>query len=880
MNANQPELLEHGVLRAAAWPIETVAAFAAPDLAAAAATVSNLECGIQRRRDATLAALHAVIPTMPDRATRAYLLAVKRWIHGRTAPLPPAPPQVLGRIEADPGLARLLAEEDAHRRALRESEEAFGRLHDAEMERQRRALRLVAGTSRFLKALLIANPPVAERWMAADPELATASARIRRLEATVFHYLTRAVGRPTPHGAWAGVVPVSPTAPDDDNDDGPGLTVRPAARRYSVAVDLLPFALMLRALTRQLRYRQGYPLRLNPTVHRSGDGWRYEREDGGVTNWVTLPEQSFVATVIDYYADGRAKPAGPLLDVLGQVSGGSTRLRVALERLVDSLIDRDVLRSDLALPPTASSVWTALDAVTGRLVESDRSHWCSVIDRLQTLCAKLAQEFDVLDTSTVDQLRRAIEAEVQSLWEATGLPGTAPGPVVRLDLRLPFAVSWSAKMVAAAGRTVRALLDFHAADGGAELFRLQTLEPVLRAGAASEQVPLLPLLADDGLGWAVAIAPQIGPDDPDPPDAPDTRETIFSRVSADHPLRRQAVAQCRAWEERLEPVYGARMHVLPNIPAKPVPPPGPGGAVLLRLAADGDLWVGPGRPEPAMFATRFASLLDEDRDDGETPIIAALRECAAAAARCGVTPIEIVGWNPLNPNTAIRPALNETTLDPHGAPSPSLHGLSIVVDAVTLRPWLRDSQMLGPLLPVYSSAAAIGWHDRCNRLLLTLALGHGWEFLAHGFPALRAERTRWRHLPRLVLPGGSVLTAERWTIDSETLRRLTDLRGAARFRAWRREVDRLGLPELVHVRCGPAVPELLVPTDSPLAVQCLFDTVLARAPWIQIAELPGSPDRWPIQDTAGNHYLAELAVSWHADGYWAAVAPGESTVHG
>ena len=366
MNANQPELLQHGVLRAAAWPIETVAAFPART-----SPRRPRPCRIWSADPATPGSDARGTPRGdPDHARprnaglSARGEALNSWSDSTSAPgAARGAGRNRGFIRA---LARLLAEEDTHRRALRESEEAFGRLHDAEMERQRRALRLVAGTPRFQKALLIANPLVAERWMTADPELATASARIRRLEATVFHYLTRAVGRPTPHGAWAGVVPVSPTAPDDD--DGPGLTVRPAARRYSVAVDLLPFALMLRALTRQSRYRQGYPLRLNPTVHRSGEGWRYEREEGGVTNWVTLPEQSFVATVIDYYADGRAKPAGPLLDVLGQVSGGSARLRVALERLVDSLIDRDVLRSDLALPPTASSVWTALDAVTGRLV--------------------------------------------------------------------------------------------------------------------------------------------------------------------------------------------------------------------------------------------------------------------------------------------------------------------------------------------------------------------------------------------------------------------------------------------------------------------------------------------------------------------------------
>jgi hypothetical protein len=442
-------------------------------------------------------------------------------------------------------------------------------------------------------------------------------------------------------------------------------------------------------------------------------------------------------------------------------------------------------------------------------------------------------------------------------------------------MRVPFAVSWSGNLIVAAPRAVSALLKFHAADGGAELFRRQTLESVPGARDEASDVALLPLMASDSLGWAVAPALRIGPDEADPPDAPDTRETTLSRVAENHSLRREALAHCLAWEERLEPVHERRTYTLPDGPVKLATLAGPAGAVLLHLAGEDDLWIGPGRPEPAIYATRFARVLREASDDADAPIIRALRERTAVAAHSGITPIEVVGWNPAHPNVAIRPHLTEAMLDPHGPLSVGLRGLSMKVDGSTMQPRLRGPQAAGLFVPVYSSPAAIGWHDQCNRLLLSLALAHGWEFLANGFPALRAERGRWRHLPRLVLSGGTVLTAERWTIDRATVRELAALRGAARFLTWRREVDRLRLPDLVHVRCGPGAPEMLMRTDSQLAVRCLFDTVAAHAPWIQISELPGDPDRWPVQDAAGEQYLAELAVSWYADAYWPAVAPAE-----
>ena len=82
-----------------------------------------------------------------------------------------------------------------------------------------------------------------------------------------------------------------------------------------------------------------------------------------------------------------------------------------------------------------------------------------------------------------------------------------------------------------------------------------------------------------------------------------------------------------------------------------------------------------------------------------------------------------------------------------------------------------------------------------------------------------AEVAEWGHLPRLNLPGGSVLSRERWTLSQEVLAPVVAAPEAERYLAWRAIVERLGLPPLVHVRCGPDAAELLLRTDSPLAVR-------------------------------------------------------------
>jgi hypothetical protein len=131
----------------------------------------------------------------------------------------------------------------------------------------------------------------------------------------------------------------------------------------------------------------------------------------------------------------------------------------------------------------------------------------------------------------------------------------------------------------------------------------------------------------------------------------------------------------------------------------------------------------------------------------------------------------------------------------------------------------------------------------------------------------------WPHVPRVELPGGTVLSGEQWCLDREAVRALTTCSGSARYLAWREHVERLALPERVWV--GPADgfdPErLLLCSDSPLVVHCVFEE-LARDPHaVVFVEAHGDPSEWPVRDEQGGHHVAEFAVSWFDDEHWSAL---------
>jgi len=272
-----------------------------------------------------------------------------------------------------------------------------------------------------------------------------------------------------------------------------------------------------------------------------------------------------------------------------------------------------------------------------------------------------------------------------------------------------------------------------------------------------------------------------------------------------------------------------------------------------------------------LFSARFATLITEP-NSGDAPFLEELRKHATAAASNGIELADIVGWHPFNPNAAIRPALVSRTLDVQGPRETNLQNLYLRVQPGRGRPWLVRNEGSRPLLPVMTCAANVGARDSASSALAAIASAHGWEFLAFGFPPLRAERLRWHHLPKLLLNDRTVLASERWTLDKHTVTRLRRLNGSTRYLAWRREVERRRVPALVHMRTGADAPELLMCTDSPLAVQCCFDGADDQVSELSLTELADCPDGFPLKDAEGRHYLSEIAVTWCADDYWSELA--------
>jgi hypothetical protein len=568
--------------------------------------------------------------------------------------------------------------------------------------------------------------------------------------------------------------------------------------------------------------------------------------------------------IVAYFCHGKARPVDPLIEALYNGRGMDDPARAAFEKGVDILLDRQFLQPDLEIPPGQETVWDSLECVTARLVDPERSRWTYAISRIRTLCERLAAEFDALEPAGVESSQATIEAEVQALWTEVGLPGKVPGPIIRVDLRVPFEITWTSAFRAKVTGAVKELLSFHAADGGAEMFRRQSLQEVLDACQGQVGVPLSSLVAD---GRIVCAAPTAAATRVTPGTAPNTRPGLFAALTVDDAQQQAAHDYCAAWEHALQPVSQQPVHTLRLPAAAPsalASLPGSAGALVLRLADDDSIWVGPGRPQPAIFASRFGRLLGGVPGQ-EVSIFHDLRERAAAASRAGLVLTEIVGRDHMDSNAALRTLVTDRVLDPHSAPG-GLGSLQLVLDKAQ-RPWLRTPTEPELLLPTYNSAASIGSSDPCSRLLWKLAMSHGWVYMSLEFPALRAERDVWGHLPRLQLPS-AVLSRERWTIDGGTVARLSALHGAERYLAWRGLAGRLGLPALVHMQCGVAEAEILFPTESPLAVECLFERLAANARWLVLTELAGDYQCWPVRDAEGGHYLAELGITWYSENYY------------
>jgi len=764
------------VFRICGWPVETLDALAAPGLASEFALVAAEERDLQTRSKFLSRDLHAIVPRLSHKQSRRWILAVKRALHRTESywddpsdtvrnTMAAAFPDLMSRITAEARLRRELTERKAACEVSWSDAIAFGR----------RELERLADAPRFLRGLTVASPRLAEQWRRrgrhADAGL---SRQRRRLDGVILRYLLRAVGRPTPHAAWATVTFVRPV-----DSDCP-IVLREVASRTVVVPDLRPFRDAVAQLSTTDRYTKDYPLRIDPATHSDGSYWYGVDAAGG---WRRVPCNALFDAVIDALGGTEPRPAAPLVEALSAVSGTPGKTRELLNRAIDLLIRSGVLRSALEFPAAPGCPWRALDDVASQLWPGDTAVWSEAVTQCRNVADALAQDFDHLDPGNIRDRISESRAAVLQMLKVLKVDAVVPDNPLRIDRTSPFDVGWSSAGRNALQKAVTAVLDIHARAGAADTMRRALFGP--RAGT---RVPLGEAVRRANVHDAEAFA--------------------------------EAIAAWRAWWMQSRPLGPSDVTIAipPMMPtARDVP--GFRGTMSFWIIDNRPPVYHWSRPQPDIAWSRFHTSLAPPEIEPRWPFGLA----------------EVVGIDPENPNAAIRAIDGRHQLGRHREAMAALPELVLDVDADG-RAWLELANGSGRLMPIYSSAARIGSRDPVGRFLFQLAMTHGWEFLAYQLQP--QDWLSSQESPRISLENTVVLSPRRWRISSSDVRGLRRLAGAARYRSWRDLIVTMGIGRLAWVAraAPPDDPAFLIRTDSPLIADCILsyvkdvDVIVTEAP--------------------------------------------------
>ena len=166
--------------------------------------------------------------------------------------------------------------------------------------------------------------------------------------------------------------------------------------------------------------------------------------------------------------------------------------------------------------------------------------------------------------------------------------------------------------------------------------------------------------------------------------------------------------------------------------------------------------------------------------------------------------------------------------------------------------------------PVYCNAAGIYSNLFSSKLLWLITMAQGWEYLSFGILPLNIEIETWQHSPRILLPNNTILSEERWFMDSKVIEFLKKLKGPKLFLAWRKEIDKRKIPDIVYVNWEEYDSDILLITNSPFAIELLFIKIYKKEiQYFKFKEIPGDLKNMPIKDKNGQNYISELAFCWN-----------------
>jgi hypothetical protein len=749
------------VFRICAWPIESLDRFVATDLAAEARQLDENESELQRRSELLSQQLHFLVPRLGHRASRHWVLDVKRALHKTATLWRPATCEVRDLMAAtSPQVWASICLEEQQRLELRLQVSCFETRWQNVTNRQREALEEIADDPSFVRALLVASPRLADQWMRRKVGSAAVDRKRRRqLNSVVLRYLLRAVGRPTPQAAWAGVA----TVRDIEGDHL--LTVRQTSGRTAIAPDLRPFREAVAQLSIQARYVRDYPLIRDPATHREGGYWHGLDRAG---RWRRLPCNVVFDSLIEAFVETGPRRLEPLLDALCRLSDTPHDTRRLLDRAVDLLVEIGLLRSALEFPAASSSPWQALRAVGRQLRHDDAAVWNRSIDQCSRIAERLVEDFDRLNPPNLQAHIKSFEAVVLSMLNALKIHAPLPEQLLRLDRTAPFDIGWSLAGRDELLRAIVAVLDVHAQAGAAEAWRRG----------------LLGNLAD-------GLRP--------------LSEVVRCVQHDTHGTFAKAIDLWRTWwahsslTVKDDTALVAASSGLPSVP-------GFRGTMSFWVLSQSPPLFRWARPQPDIAVNRFPVSVQ--------PVALQPRPPLAVA--------EVVGIDPDNPNAAIRRNNPPTQVGRHQQAVAPLSDLLLKIDTER-RAWILSADQSKQYVPTYSSAARIGRHDPVSGFLFQLAMTHGWEFVTCAAPPIDCRGVG--EGLRVEVDGRVALSQRRWLITASEVSAMLPLSAPTRYRHWCRLVAARRLPHLAWIgrAAPPDYPALIARTDSPLIVECILN---------------------------------------------------------
>ena len=214
----------------------------------------------------------------------------------------------------------------------------------------------------------------------------------------------RAVGRPTPAGAWAGVAEAQLRS-GVEQTTRVEFVVDKVPIDKAATPDLLALRPALRMFSRRAHYRRERELHVNPTLHATTKGWSVVSSGH---DWATIPSHPVYEMLIDAFSSegigGARSSARVVVNHVARAFDDVLAARDSLFRVVDLLIDRGVLCTSLDQPVEVPDPWEALDAIARRLADEDRGVWVATVDRLRETCEQLSDRYPTLTAVEVANL--------------------------------------------------------------------------------------------------------------------------------------------------------------------------------------------------------------------------------------------------------------------------------------------------------------------------------------------------------------------------------------------------------------------------------------------------------------------------------------------